>query len=661
MTEADHDSNPTSSTSGAAPAAPVKRPRGRPRKNPLPTEGGSSAPAAPRTPRAKPAAAVPRDRPSEWTIPRPGAAEAVAPSSSVPRAAFVKPVDEDTVRHPADEISEDDIRARREAAKAFVEDIGRLKTDMKAVDSYIAAPPPAPAAAAPADRRPVEFPDRPLSRNDYILQRRLQNPAKRMNGNGGGFPQGPYAGPRPSAPPFAEGQQPRHMNRRERQRMNQRQRFVPEQPGFAPPAPAADLPAQRMSELQRLEPAELLAMAEQQGIIETLASHARHDIVFALLRNHAARGGAVIGEGVLEIGPEGHGYLRNPWASYQTCPEDPMVPQQVVRRFGLRPGDAVEGATRPPSRDQRERRFVITDVVSVNGVEPSESRRAPLFESLVPTYPERRIRLETTREETEMRVAELVAPIGFGQRGLIVSPPRAGKTIILQKIANAISDNHPEAELVILLIDERPEEVTDMKRNTKARVFSSTFDDGPERHVQVAEVVLEIARRKVERGRDVVILLDSLTRLARAYNAVQPNGGKMLSGGIDANALTRPKRFFGSARSFEGGGSLTIIASAIVDTGSRLDEVVFEEFKGTGNMELCLDRQIAERRVFPAISIERSGTRKEELLMSAEEMEKVRQLRKTLIGLPPAEAVELLVRRIKDSATNADFLAAFKG
>ena len=260
-----------------------------------------------------------------------------------------------------------------------------------------------------------------------------------------------------------------------------------------------------------------------------------------------------------------------------------------------------------------------------------------------------------------MRVADLVAPIGFGQRGLIVSPPRAGKTIILQKIANAISDNHPEAELVILLIDERPEEVTDMKRNTKARVFSSTFDDGPERHVQVAEVVLEIARRKVERGRDVVILLDSLTRLARAYNAVQPNGGKMLSGGIDANALTRPKRFFGSARSFEGGGSLTIIASAIVDTGSRLDEVVFEEFKGTGNMELCLDRQIAERRVFPAISIERSGTRKEELLMSAEEMEKVRQLRKTLIGLPPAEAVELLVRRIKDSATNADFLAAFKG
>ena len=656
MTEADPVPPPDSSAPAPAadPAAPVKRPRGRPRKNPLPP-GATPPPPKPRAPRAKPEVVVPRDQPTEWTIPRPEGAFEAEP---IARAARVQPVDDGTVLHPADEISEDDIRARREAAKAFVEDIGRLKTDMKAVDSYIAAPPAVPAAP----RSSVEFPDRPLSRNDYILQRRLQNSGKRANS----FQPGGFNGPRHSAAPTGvaapvDGQQPpRHLNRRERQRMNLRQRFVPEQPGFVPAAPAGDLPAQRMSELQRLEPAELLAMAEEQGILESLASHARHDIVFALLRNHAARGGAVIGEGVVEIGPEGHGYLRNPWASYQTCPEDPMVPQQVLRRFGLRPGDVVEGSTRPPSRDQRERRFVITDVLSANGMPPAESRRAPLFESLMPTYPDRRIRLETTGEETEMRVADLIAPIGFGQRGLIVSPPRAGKTIIMQRIANAISANHPEAELIILLIDERPEEVTDMKRNTKASVFASTFDDGPEHHVQVAEVVLEIARRKVERGRDVVILLDSLTRLARAYNAVQPNGGKMLSGGIDANALTRPKRFFGSARNIEGGGSLTILATAIVETGSRLDEVVFEEFKGTGNMELCLDRQIAERRIFPAISIERSGTRKEELLLSAEELERVRLLRKAVGGMASADAIELLVRRMKDTATNAEFLATFK-
>jgi transcription termination factor Rho len=340
------------------------------------------------------------------------------------------------------------------------------------------------------------------------------------------------------------------------------------------------------------------------------------------------------------------------------CPEDVYVSPSQVRRFGLRTGDVVEGPVRDPR--EKERFFALGRVDMMNGKPPVEARRTVHFENLTPLFPDRRIQLETSPDEISMRVMDIFTPIGFGQRGLIVAPPRTGKTVLLQKVANAISANHPDAMLIILLIDERPEEVTDMQRNTKAQVLSSTFDEAPERHVQVAEMVIEVAKRQVENGRDVVILLDSITRLARAYNTVQPHSGKILSGGVDANALHKPKRFFGAARNIEKGGSLTIIATALVDTGSRMDEVIFEEFKGTGNMELCLDRQLVDKRVFPAINIEKSGTRKEELLLYPEELNRTWILRRALNGVPPVEVMEMVVKRIKNTKSNAEFLVSIK-
>ena len=425
----------------------------------------------------------------------------------------------------------------------------------------------------------------------------------------------------------------------------------------APPPVQEKVPDIHLTSLQKMDIAELHTLIPHANW-EDLSTMRKHDVIFEVIRSYLRRGGVVITSGVLEILPDGFGFLRSPKNNYLQCPEDVYVSPTQVRRFGLRTGDMIEGPVRDPK--EKERFFALGRVDAMNGKPPVEARRTAHFENLTPLFPDRRIVLETKPEEMSMRVMDIFTPIGFGQRGLIVAPPRTGKTVLLQKIANAISVNHPEALLFILLIDERPEEVTDMQRSTKAQVLSSTFDEAPERHVQVAEMVIDVAKRQVESGRDVVILLDSVTRLARAYNTVQPNSGKTLSGGVDANALHKPKRFFGAARNIEQGGSLTIVATALVDTGSRMDDVIFEEFKGTGNMELCLDRQLVDKRVFPSINIEKSGTRKEELLLHPDELNRTWILRRALNGVQPVECMEMVIKRLKATRSNAEFLMGIK-
>ena len=414
----------------------------------------------------------------------------------------------------------------------------------------------------------------------------------------------------------------------------------------------------KLFELQTQSVPDLKGMADGYGLTE-LGALRKHELIFEILKANARLGGQMFGRGVLEILPDGFGFLRSPLYNYLPCPEDIYVSPSQIRRFALRTGDYVEGEIRPPK--DKERFFALLKVDAINAEVPENQRTKVPFENLTPLFPDRRIQLETKPDEISMRVMDILTPIGFGQRGLIVAPPRTGKTVLLQKIANSISANHPKAHLIVLLIDERPEEVTDMERNTKAQVLSSTFDEPPERHVQVAEIVIEMAKRVVECGRDVVILLDSITRLARAYNTLQPHSGKILSGGVDANALHKPKRFFGAARNIEGGGSLTIVATALVDTGSRMDEVIFEEFKGTGNMELALDRHLVDKRIFPAINIEKSGTRKEEQLLHPDELAKIWILRKALNGVPAVEAMELIVNRLKKTKSNAEFLMTLQG
>ena len=411
-------------------------------------------------------------------------------------------------------------------------------------------------------------------------------------------------------------------------------------------------------ELQIKSVPELLEMADEFGLLE-LGALQKHELIFEVLKANARRQGTLYGRGVLEILPDGFGFLRSPNSNYLPCPEDIYVSPSQIRRFALRTGIKVEGGIRPPK--EKERFFALVKVDAINGHEPEKIRGLVPFENLTPLFPDQRLPLEVDSKEISMRVMELLTPIGKGQRGLIVAPPRTGKTVLMQKIANSISANSPDVKLIVLLIDERPEEVTDMERHTQAEVLSSTFDEPPERHVQVAEIVIEMAKRMVEWGEHVVILLDSITRLARAYNTLQPHSGKILSGGVDANALHKPKRFFGSARNIEGGGSLTIIATALVDTGSRMDEVIFEEFKGTGNMELGLDRHLVDKRIFPAINIEKSGTRKEELLLHPDEIAKIWIMRKALNGVPPVEAMELLINRLKKTKTNAEFLMSLQG
>lgn len=392
--------------------------------------------------------------------------------------------------------------------------------------------------------------------------------------------------------------------------------------------------------------------------IEGVSGLKKQELIFKILQAQTEKNGLIFDEGVLEILPDGFGFLRSPNYNYLAGPDDIYVSPSQIRRFDLRKGDTISGQVRPPK--EGERYFALLRVEAVNSSNPEESKNRVLFDNLTPLYPQERIDLETKLDEISTRVMNLLTPVGKGQRGLIVSPPRAGKTMLLQKIANAVTANHPEVFLIVLLIDERPEEVTDMQRSVKGEVISSTFDEPAERHIQVAEMVLEKAKRLVEEKKDVVILLDSITRLARAYNATVPPSGKVLSGGVDSNALQRPKRFFGAARNIEEGGSLTIIATALIDTGSRMDDVIFEEFKGTGNMEIILDRKLVDKRVFPAIDINRSGTRKEELLLTTEELNKVWILRKILNPLSVVESMELLIDKLKATKTNKDFLKSME-
>ena len=380
----------------------------------------------------------------------------------------------------------------------------------------------------------------------------------------------------------------------------------------------------------------------------------KQDLIFKVLQAQTEKDGLIFGEGVLEILPDGFGFLRSPNYNYLPCPDDIYISPSQIRKFELRTGDTVSGQIRPPK--EGERYFALLKVEAVNFESPEAAKDKVLFDNLTPIYPNVRYKLETKTVDTSMRIMDLLTPVGKGQRGMIVAPPYSGKTIIMQKIANSIATNFPDAIIMVLLIDERPEEVTDMQRSVKGEVISSTFDEPAERHVQVAEMVLEKAKRLVEHKKDVVVLLDSITRLARAYNTVVPHSGKILSGGVDSNALHKPKRFFGAARNIEEGGSLTIIATALVDTGSRMDEVIFEEFKGTGNMELQMDRTLFQRRIYPAIDIKRSNTRKEELLVDAKELQRIWLLRKVLNELNSVEAMELLIEKISKTKTNEDFL-----
>jgi transcription termination factor Rho len=385
----------------------------------------------------------------------------------------------------------------------------------------------------------------------------------------------------------------------------------------------------------------------------------KQELIFKILQTQAEKSGLIFSEGVLECLPDGFGFLRAPEYNYLPGPDDVYVSPSQIRRFDLRTGDTVSGQIRPPK--EGERYFALIKVDAINFEPPEESRNKIFFDNLTPLYPDKRLKLETAKDNYSGRVMDLLTPVGKGQRGLIVAPPRTGKTMLLQSLANSITTNHPEINLIVLLIDERPEEVTDMQRSVRGEVISSTFDEPASRHVQVAEMVIEKAKRLVEHKRDVVILLDSITRLARAYNTVVPPSGKVLSGGVDSNALQRPKRFFGAARNIEEGGSLTIVATALVDTGSRMDDVIFEEFKGTGNMEIHLDRKLVDKRVFPAIDINKSGTRKEELLMPREELNRVWVLRKVLNPLSPVESMELLLDKLGRTRSNAEFLAAMSG
>ena len=408
-----------------------------------------------------------------------------------------------------------------------------------------------------------------------------------------------------------------------------------------------------IEELKEMKISELNKIAQDMSI-SGVSGLKKSELIFRILEEQTSQEGLLFSKGVLEILPDGYGFLRSPNYNYLPGPDDIYISPSQIKRFALRTGDTVTGQIRPPK--DNERFFALLRVEAVNFESPDEARKRLLFDTLTPLYPEDRINLEVPKRDFSMRIMDLLTPIGKGQRGLIVAQPRTGKTILLQKIANSITTNHPEVELIVLLIDERPEEVTDMERSVKAEVISSTFDEPAERHVQVADMVLEKAKRLVEYKKDVVILLDSLTRLARAHNTVVPHSGKILSGGVDSNALHKPKRFFGAARNIEEGGSLTIMATALIDTGSRMDEVIFEEFKGTGNMELVLDRRLTDRRIFPSIELNKSGTRKEELLLSREELARVWVLRKLLNEMNLIEGMEFLLDKVRETKNNKDFL-----
>lgn len=429
---------------------------------------------------------------------------------------------------------------------------------------------------------------------------------------------------------------------------------------ISPSELAASRQSMNLTQLKLKPVGELVEIAQRMGL-ESLARSRKQDIIFSILKAHARSGEDIYGDGVLEILQDGFGFLRSADSSYLAGPDDIYVSPSQIRRFNLRTGDSISGLIRPPK--DGERYFALLKVGEINFDSPEGARHKVLFENLTPLHPTKRLKLERgngSSEDLTARIIDLVAPIGKGQRGLIISPPKAGKTMLLQNIATSITSNHPDVYLIVLLIDERPEEVTEMARTVRGEVVSSTFDEPATRHVQVAEMVIEKAKRLVEHKRDVVILLDSITRLARAYNTVVPSSGKVLTGGVDANALQRPKRFFGAARNIEEGGSLTILATALIDTGSRMDDVIYEEFKGTGNSEIHLDRRVSEKRVFPAVNINRSGTRREELITSSDELQKIWILRKLLHPMDELAAIEFLIDKMKDTKTNGDFFDAMK-
>jgi transcription termination factor Rho len=465
-----------------------------------------------------------------------------------------------------------------------------------------------------------------------------------------------------SRPPKSGNKNKGNSNRRRRRRPQHSE--FPDDDGNIEVIPPEQLEASKnsmsLTDLKSRPAADLVTLGEELGL-EGLARQRKQEMIFSILKAHAKQGEDIYGDGVLEILQDGFGFLRSSDGSYLAGPDDIYVSPSQIRRFALRTGDTVSGLIRPPK--DGERYFALLKVGQINHDSPENARTKVLFENLTPLFPTERLKLEQGTGSTEdltARIIDMVAPIGKGQRGLIVSPPKAGKTILLQNIASAIAANTPDVDMIVLLIDERPEEVTEMQRTVRGEVVSSTFDEPASRHVQVAEMVIEKAKRLVEHKRDVVILLDSITRLARAYNTVVPSSGKVLTGGVDANALHRPKRFFGAARNIEEGGSLTILATALVDTGSKMDEVIYEEFKGTGNMEIHLDRRIAEKRVFPAININRSGTRKEELLTDPAELQKMWVLRKVLHPMDELAAVEFLLNKMQDTKTNSQFFEAMK-
>ena len=506
--------------------------------------------------------------------------------------------------------------SKKKAAKQSVEEQGQLAVAAEpAVEAAAPQPEPAPVKAAVPAPEPAPAPVEAPAETHAPAEMTLQPPT-------------------------------RPIDTREEEEREERYRRDYKPDRTAPHINIAQLQAMGMPELNR--------MAREMGI-ENFGTMRKHELIFQILQKNAERAGVLFSEGVLEILPEGFGFLRSRSFNYLPCPEDIYVSPSQIRRFDLQTGNVVAGQIRPPK--DKERFFALLKVEAVDGEDPDKAKEKTHFDNLTPLFPNKRFLLETSPEEVNTRVVDMVCPIGKGTRGLIVAPPRTGKTVLMQKLANAILKNNPESYLFILLIDERPEEVTDMERTCKgAEVISSTFDEPPERHVQVAEMVIEKAKRMVEHKKDVVILLDSITRLARAYNTIQPHSGKILSGGVDANALHKPKRFFGAARNIEEGGSLTIMATALVDTGSRMDEVIFEEFKGTGNMEVHLDRALVDRRIFPSINIERSGTRKEELLYHPDEFSRVVVLRRALTGVPPVEAMELLLNKLKKTGSNIEFL-----
>jgi transcription termination factor Rho len=529
-------------------------------------------------------------------------------------------------RHPRGEKRAEPAKAdgvKAEAPKVEAPKVEAPKVaDVPKAEAPKADPPPPPATEQPAAPAPATAAAPPPSNNNHPPQQQQQPPQQQQGGG---------------------AQRQLHPGEQRRKQLQQGKQG----------APTLDLVELKDKSIQDLN-----NIAKDMGVLNA-AGLRKQELIFKILQTQAEKSGLIFSEGVLECLPDGFGFLRAPEYNYLPGPDDVYVSPSQIRRFDLRTGDTVSGQIRPPK--EGERYFALIKVDAINFEPPEEARNKIFFDNLTPLYPDRRLKLETTRDNFSGRVMDLVTPIGKGQRGLIVAPPRTGKTMLLQNIANSVTTNHPEVSLIVLLIDERPEEVTDMQRSVRGEVISSTFDEPATRHVQVAEMVIEKAKRLVEHKKDVVILLDSITRLARAYNTIVPPSGKVLSGGVDSNALQRPKRFFGAARNIEEGGSLTIIATALVDTGSRMDDVIFEEFKGTGNMEIHLDRKLIDKRVFPAIDINKSGTRKEELLMAKEELNRVYILRRVLSPLSPVETMELLLDKLGKTRTNSEFLAAMSG